>query len=115
MLLGSARGVPGCSMSYSLHVQSRAKCTALYQAVPPGLLSKTAVASARRSPPWTPLFAIASAVVTDFGGPLAHCAIVAREYGIPAVVGIDSATTEIQDGDTVTVDGISGVVTVQSN
>lgn len=67
------------------------------------------------APPWTPLFSIASAVVTDVGGPLAHCAIVAREYGIPAVVGVNSATTEIQDGDMISVDGTSGVVTIQRN
>lgn len=65
------------------------------------------------APPWTPLFAIASAVVTDAGGPLAHCAVVAREYGIPAIVGAGSATTAIQDGDTITVDGTSGVVTIR--
>jgi pyruvate,water dikinase len=43
-------------------------------------------------PPWTPLFGIAAAVVTETGGPLSHCAIVAREYGIPAVVGAHGAT-----------------------
>ncbi|MBT3941871.1 MAG: hypothetical protein HOE75_10920 [Chloroflexi bacterium] len=64
------------------------------------------------APPWTPLFAVASAVVTDAGGPLAHCAVVAREYGIPAIVGAGSATTAIRDGDTITVDGISGIVTI---
>src|SRR5215471_15333231 len=45
------------------------------------------------SPPWTPLFATAAAVVTDTGGILSHCAVVAREYGIPAVVGTGKATT----------------------
>ena len=62
------------------------------------------------APPWTPLFAIAAAIVTDAGGALSHCAIVAREYGIPAVIGAAGATAAIADGSTVRVDGSSGVV-----
>jgi pyruvate,water dikinase len=46
---------------------------------------------------WTPLFATAVAVVTDTSGMLSHCAIVAREYGIPAVVGAGTATAVIRD------------------
>ena len=65
------------------------------------------------APMWTPLFAVASAVVTDTGGPLAHCAVVAREYGIPAVVGTQVATSEIPDGAVITVDGSAGVVTIE--
>lgn len=61
-------------------------------------------------PPWTPLFGIASAVVTETGGPLSHCAIVAREYGIPAVVGAAGATQAIQTGQEITVDGSGGLV-----
>jgi pyruvate,water dikinase len=64
------------------------------------------------TPAWTPLFARASAVVTDIGGPLSHGSIVAREYGIPAVLGTSSATTRISSGQVVTVDGDSGVVTL---
>jgi phosphohistidine swiveling domain-containing protein len=64
------------------------------------------------APPWTPLFAIAAAVVTDTGGTLSHSAVVAREYGIPAVVGARSATTEIPDGALVEVDGEAGTVRV---
>lgn len=45
------------------------------------------------TPAWTPLFALASAVVTDVGGPLSHGSIVAREYGIPAVLGTGAATS----------------------
>lgn len=63
-------------------------------------------------PAWTPLFGIAAAVVTETGGPLSHCAIVAREYGIPAVVGAHGATRSIADGQRVTVDGGRGVVTL---
>lgn len=61
-------------------------------------------------PPWTPLLAIAGAVVTDVGGILSHAAIIAREYGIPAVVGTRVATQVIQDGQLLEVDGSNGVV-----
>jgi pyruvate,water dikinase len=63
-------------------------------------------------PPWTPLFGVAAAVVTETGGPLSHCAIVAREYGIPAVVGVAGATRAIATGQQITVDGERGVVTL---
>lgn len=66
------------------------------------------------APPWTPLFAIASAIVTDAGGPLSHAAVVAREYGIPAVVGTKAATARIEDGMVITVDGTEGVVRIDS-
>jgi rifampicin phosphotransferase len=63
-------------------------------------------------PSWTPLFAVAAAVVTETGGPLSHSAVVAREYGIPAVVGALGASTVLRTGQTVTVDGTRGVVVV---
>jgi pyruvate,water dikinase len=62
------------------------------------------------TPAWTPLFARASAVVTDIGGPLSHGSIVAREYGIPAVLGTGIATTRIQPGQIITVNGDDGFV-----
>jgi pyruvate,water dikinase len=62
------------------------------------------------SPPWTPLFATAGAIVTDTGGPLSHCAIVAREYGLPAVVGTGYGTHQIRDGQLIEVDGDAGLV-----
>lgn len=64
------------------------------------------------APPWTPLFATAAAIVTDTGGVLSHCAVVAREYRIPAVVGTGSATATIQDGQLLEVDGDTGTVRV---
>jgi pyruvate,water dikinase len=64
------------------------------------------------TPAWTPLFAMASAVVTDIGGPLSHGSIVAREYGIPAVLGTGVATRRIQSGQRITVDGTAGMVTL---
>ena len=62
------------------------------------------------APPWTPLFATAAAIVTDTGGVLSHCAVVAREYGLPAVVGTGAATASIEDGQLVEVDGDAGLV-----
>jgi AcrR family transcriptional regulator len=66
------------------------------------------------TPAWTPLFAQAAAVVTDIGGPLSHSSIVAREYGIPAVMAAGSATRAIQSGQIVTVDGTAGTVTIEA-
>jgi pyruvate,water dikinase len=61
-------------------------------------------------PSWTPLFAVAAAVVTDVGGILCHAAVVAREYGIAAVVGARGATAALRDGQLVEVDGDAGIV-----
>ncbi|TWF79638.1 pyruvate,water dikinase [Pseudonocardia hierapolitana] len=63
-------------------------------------------------PGWTPLFLTAGGLVMEMGGPNSHGAVVAREYGIPAVVGVADATTRIETGDEVTVDGAAGVVRV---
>jgi phosphohistidine swiveling domain-containing protein len=60
--------------------------------------------------PWTPLFATAAGIVTDTGGVLSHAAVAAREYGIPAVVGATVATTRVRDGQTIEIDGSTGVV-----
>jgi pyruvate,water dikinase len=64
------------------------------------------------TPAWTTLFAMASGVVTDVGGPLSHSSIVAREYGIPAVLGTSVATRRIRDGQRIRVDGDAGTVTL---
>lgn len=62
------------------------------------------------NPAWTPLFALAAAVVVDAGGMASHAAIVAREYGIPAVMGAGNATRLLRDGQRVLVDGDRGRV-----
>jgi pyruvate,water dikinase len=67
------------------------------------------------TPAWTPLFAMASGVVTDIGGPLSHGSIVAREYGIPAILGTGFATKLIQSGQKIAVDGAAGTVTLLEN
>ncbi|MFT3942251.1 MAG: PEP/pyruvate-binding domain-containing protein [Ancrocorticia sp.] len=63
-------------------------------------------------PTWTPLFSLAAAVVAETGGPLSHAAIVAREYGIPAVLGVAGATN-LQSGTELAVDGGKGTVSVR--
>jgi phosphohistidine swiveling domain-containing protein len=62
-------------------------------------------------PGWTPLFLTAGGLVMEMGGAMSHGAIVAREYGIPAVVGVAGATERIQTGEWLTVDGTTGTVT----
>jgi rifampicin phosphotransferase len=64
------------------------------------------------TPAWTPLFSQARALVTDIGGILAHGSIVAREYGIPAVMGTGIATQRIKSGQVITVDGTGGTVSL---
>ena len=61
-------------------------------------------------PGWTPLFLTAGGLVMEMGGPMSHGAVVAREYGIPAVVGVPSATERILTGQLVTIDGSAGTV-----
>jgi pyruvate,water dikinase len=63
-------------------------------------------------PAWTPLFPLASGIVTEVGGLMTHGAVVAREYGIPAVVGVDRATEAISDGALVRVNGSEGYVQI---
>ncbi|TMF35630.1 MAG: phosphoenolpyruvate synthase [Chloroflexi bacterium] len=63
-------------------------------------------------PGWTPLFLTAGGLVMEMGGMMSHGAVVAREYGIPAVVGVAGATERIVTGDSITVDGTAGVVSM---
>ena len=64
------------------------------------------------SPAWAPIFSKIKAAVTDIGGVMSHAAIVCREYGMPAVVGTGRATSQIQTGQMIRVDGTNGVVTI---
>jgi pyruvate, water dikinase len=63
---------------------------------------------------WTPVFARIAGAVTDAGGVMCHAAIVAREYGLPAVLGTGSATKRIATGDLIRVDADNGIVTILS-
>ena len=64
------------------------------------------------SPSWTPVFSRIAAAVSDIGGIMCHAAIVSREYGLPAVVGTNDATSRIRTGQLIRVDGDTGVVTI---
>lgn len=62
------------------------------------------------NPAWTPLFTTAAGLVVDTGGVASHAAIIAREYGLPAVMGVGNATEALRDGESITVDGYKGLV-----
>ena len=64
------------------------------------------------SPAWAPIFSKIRAAVTDIGGVMSHAAIVCREYALPAVVGTGRATSQIQTGQRIRVDGSAGTVTI---
>ncbi len=66
------------------------------------------------TPVWTPLFGVAAGLVTEFGGMLSHSGVVAREYGLPAVLGVPEAMRLLHDGDEIEVDGDRGEVKVKS-
>lgn len=66
------------------------------------------------SPVWSMLFPSIGALVTDTGGILSHPAIIAREYRVPAVVATGNATRLLEDGQTVTVDGSTGVIEISA-
>lgn len=77
----------------------------LHRVDPGSILVTTAT-----GPAWTPVFSKLKGVVTDFGGPLTHAAIVSREYRIPAAVGTGDATQRIKDGQRIRIDGSKGYV-----
>jgi rifampicin phosphotransferase len=68
------------------------------------------VVTKNATPDWTPTFTVAAGLVTDTGGPLSHCSIIAREFGIPAVMGVETATDRIVDGQMITIDGTEGLI-----
>jgi pyruvate,water dikinase len=63
-------------------------------------------------PAWTPLFLAAGGLITEVGGMMTHGSVVAREYGIPAVVGVHEATTQLKNGQKILLDGSEGTITV---
>ncbi|RAL24116.1 phosphoenolpyruvate synthase [Thermoflavimicrobium daqui] len=78
-----------------------------------GLLTKGDILVAPYTDPgWTPLFHSAKALVTEIGGMMTHGSVVAREYGIPAVVGVENATKLLKDGQYIRVDGSKGYVQI---
>ena len=68
--------------------------------------------TASTDPSWTPLFVAIKGLVTEVGGLMTHGAVIAREYGLPAVVGVERATELIKDGDRIRVNGEQGYVEI---
>ncbi|MGN6777383.1 PEP-utilizing enzyme, partial [Rhizobium sp.] len=68
--------------------------------------------TAYTDPSWTPLFVSIAGLVTEAGGQMSHGAVIAREYGLPAVVAVQDATRRILDGQRIRVDGTNGVITI---
>jgi pyruvate,water dikinase len=68
--------------------------------------------TAYTDPSWTPLFVVVKGLVTEVGGLMTHGAVIAREYGLPAVVGVEQATRLIRDGQRIRVDGTTGYVEI---
>ena len=101
------RGVPASPGRYSGTVRVIRDHTEFAKLAPGDVLVAPAT-----SPAWSVLFLHAGAVVTDGGGVLSHTAVIAREYGIPAVLATGEATRRLSDGDLVTVDGSTGVVSI---
>ncbi|MEC8620747.1 MAG: PEP/pyruvate-binding domain-containing protein [Pseudomonadota bacterium] len=79
------------------------------------MIAGSILVSPLTTPAWTQLFANAVGLVTDVGSILAHGSIVAREYGIPAVLGVGDGTKRIKHGQTITVEGDSGIVTIHDD
>jgi pyruvate,water dikinase len=70
--------------------------------------------TAYTDPSWTPLFVAITGLVTEVGGLMTHGAVIAREYGLPAVVGVEHATRLIRDGQRIRVNGTDGYVEILS-
>ena len=91
-------------------VQGRVKV--LHYASEKKLLPGEILVARATDPGWTPLFINAKGIILEIGGALQHGAVVAREYGIPCVSGVDDATSKLKDGQLVEVDGSNGIVRV---
>ena len=102
------KGTPGAAGI----IKGRACVVRSYEEARARLQAGDILVAPNTSPMWTPFFSIVAGIVTDTGGMLSHTACVAREYGIPAVVGTGVAVTQIPDGALVEINGEKGVVTI---
>jgi rifampicin phosphotransferase len=107
---GTLRGQPGAPGRYSGAVRI-IRSEADFGRLRPG----DVLVCPTTSPAWSVVFPHAGALVTDFGGTLSHAAIIAREYGIPAVLSTHDGTRRLREGQVVTVDGTVGAVLVASS
>ncbi len=95
------------------HGSARGRARVLHTITEAGRVGRGDIVVCRYTDPaWTPLFRIAGGIVTETGGVLSHAAIVAREHGIPAVLGVPDATASIPDGSVITIDGTAGSITL---
>lgn len=88
----------------------RGRIKVLYSAKEKSLLPGEILVARATDPGWTPLFINAAGIILEIGGALQHGAVVAREYGVPCVSGLDDATNLLKDGQLVEVDGSAGIV-----
>ena len=98
---------PGLAVGRARIVVDPPDLAAALQALAPGEVLVTRATD----PAWTPIFPRIAGLVMEVGGQLSHGSVVAREYGIPAVVGVRAATGRLRDGDLIRVDGNNGIVT----
>ncbi|HEX7433196.1 MAG TPA: PEP-utilizing enzyme [Anaerolineaceae bacterium] len=77
-----------------------------------GLLPGEIMVCPGTDPSWTPLFLSAGGLILETGGMMTHGAVVAREYGIPAIVGVDQATRRLVTGQTIQMDGSTGQIVI---
>jgi len=104
-----ANAIPGVAVSVGI-VEGRARIVhdMAAAAIEPGDILVTTYTD----PSWTPLFLTVAGLVTEVGGQMSHGAVIAREYGLPAIVAVRDATLRIQDGQRIRLDGTTGFVTL---
>lgn len=105
----AANEIPGLAVSAGT-VEGRARV--IRDAATPGVEPGDILVTTYTDPSWTPLFLAVAGLVTEAGGQMSHGAVVAREYGLPAVVAVKDATRRISDGQRIRVDGTSGIITL---
>lgn len=98
----------GIAASAGRHTGRARVCEQTFE--PPDLADGDILVAVDAGPSWTPVFAVLGGLVLDRGASFQHAAVMAREFGIPAVLGTKDATSVIRDGQTITVDGDAGVV-----
>ncbi|MGY5776463.1 phosphoenolpyruvate synthase [Rhizobium sp. LEGMi135b] len=104
-----AKALPGLAVSVgSVEGRARVICDLASADIEAGDILVTAYTD----PSWTPLFITVAGLVTEAGGQMSHGAVIAREYGLPAVVAVQDATRRIKDGQRIRVDGTNGVITM---
>ena len=84
----------------------------VFDPVQAGLLPGEILVCPGTDPSWTPLFLTAAGLVMEVGGMMTHGAVVAREYGIPAIVGVDRATSRLHTGQMIRMDGSNGQIII---